>query len=138
MIIASDCINISLQRRVGYSCALGVDKKKVSYQESLREFAKAVWLPSVTMQSDRFNRHLEGEIRIPKDSKPTTLIDHFSISYSVVLRSFNVSGFKSANSEILLSEVVDIATTHARIPRSIAYAPPAYDPLSRENDFDYL
>ncbi|KAE9405202.1 hypothetical protein BT96DRAFT_955390 [Gymnopus androsaceus JB14] len=137
MITASDCINVCLQRRVGYSCAPGIEKKKVAYQESLRDFAKAAWMPSATMQSDPYNRHLEGEIRIPKDFRPTSLMDHFSISYSIILRSFNVPGLKYANSEILLSEPVDIVTAYARTPRPIAYAPPAYDPLSRENDFDY-
>jgi hypothetical protein len=137
MIIASDCINVNLQRTVGYSCTPGIGKKKVASQEALREFTKAVWWPSATMQSDPYRRHLEGEIKIPKDLKPTSLMDHFSVSYSVVLHSFNMPEFKSANSEILLSESVDIVTTHARGPRPIAYAPPAYDPLSRENGHDY-
>lgn len=80
MITAANCIDVRLQRTVGYSCAPGIEKKKVSYQESVREFAKAVWSPSATMQSDPCNRHLEGEIRIPKDLKPTSLMDHFSVS----------------------------------------------------------
>jgi len=136
MITAANCIDVRLQRTVGYSCAPGIEKKKVSYQESVREFAKAVWSPSATMQSDPCNRHLEGEIRIPKDLKPTSLMDHFSVSYSIILRSFDVSGLRSSNSEILLSEPVDIVTTHVR-SRPIAYAPPAYEPHSRENDSDY-
>jgi hypothetical protein len=134
MITASDCINVTLQRRVGYSCALGLEKKKVAEQESYRDFSRAVWWPSATMQSDPYNRHLDGEIRIPKDSRPTSLMDHFSISYSVVVHSFNIPSLKSNPSEILLSEPVDIVTSHARGPRPIAYAPPAYDAHSQYDD----
>ncbi|KAJ3935599.1 MAG: hypothetical protein NXY57DRAFT_1046588 [Lentinula lateritia] len=137
MITASDCVNVGLRRTVGYTSAPGIEKKRVAYQESSREFGKAVWWPSASVQGDRYNRHLEGEIRLAKDLRPTSLMDHFSISYSVVLRSFNISALKSAHSEILLSEPVNIVAAYAKGPRPIAYAPPAYDPYSRENDQDY-
>ncbi|KAF5391524.1 hypothetical protein D9757_002500 [Collybiopsis confluens] len=137
MITASDCINVKLQRRVMYSCAPGLEKRKVATQECFREFSKAAWWPSSTMPSDLYNRHLEGEIRIPKDLRPSSLMDHFSVSYCVVLHPFNLPSNRSTtDSEILLSEPVDVVTTHARGPRPVAYSPPAYDPYSREND-DY-
>ncbi|KIK55149.1 hypothetical protein GYMLUDRAFT_176179 [Collybiopsis luxurians FD-317 M1] len=136
MMTASDCIDVKLRRRVAYTCAPGIEKRKVALQESFREFSKAVWWSSSTMPSDPYNRYLEGEIRIPKDLRPSSLIDHFSISYSVELYSFDIPSFKSTGSEILLSEPVDIVTTHARGPRPVAYSPPAYDPYAREND-DY-
>ncbi|KAJ4477348.1 hypothetical protein J3R30DRAFT_3291186 [Lentinula aciculospora] len=137
MVTASNCINVDLRRTVGYTSAPGIEKKRVAHQELSRECGKAVWWPSASIQSDRYNRHLEGEIRVPKDLRPTSLMDHFSISYSVVLRSFNISTLKSANSEILLSEPVDIVAAYARGPRPTAYAPPAYDYHSHENDHDY-
>ncbi|KAJ3739216.1 hypothetical protein DFH05DRAFT_1514389 [Lentinula detonsa] len=137
MIIASDSINVSLLRKVGYTSAPGIEKKRVAHQDFSREFEKANWWPSASIQSDHFNRHLEGEIRLAKELKPTSLMDHFSISYSVVLRSFNISTLKSANSEILVSEPVDIVVAYARGPRPIAYSPPSYDSHSRENDHDY-
>ena len=34
----------------------------------------------------------------------------------------------------MLSEPVEIATMHPKGPRTNAYSPPAYDPLSRRND----
>lgn len=80
MITASDCVNVGLRRTVGYTSAPGIEKKRVAYQESSREFGKAVWWPSASVQGDRHNRHLEGEIRLAKDLRPTSLMDHFSIS----------------------------------------------------------
>ncbi|KAF9068961.1 hypothetical protein BDP27DRAFT_1522613 [Rhodocollybia butyracea] len=127
MIMASDCIEVHLQRKVAYSCAPGLEKRKVAEQESFREFGKAVWWPSPTIQRDPYTRHLDGEIKIPKDLRPTSLIDHFSISYSVILRSFNIPALKSVSSEVLLSEPVEIVTTFARGPRPLVYSPPAYD-----------
>jgi hypothetical protein len=44
-----------------------------------------------------------------------------------VLCPFTAVGFAS-DSTALLSEPVEIATIHARGPRTNAYAPPAYDP----------
>ncbi|KAJ3757690.1 hypothetical protein EV360DRAFT_83778 [Lentinula raphanica] len=137
MITASDCINLNLRRTVGYTSAPGIEKKRVAHQELTRECGKAYWWPSASIQSDRHNRYLEGEIRLSKDLKPTALMDHFSVSYFVVLRSFNLPTLKSADSEILLSEPVDIVVAYARGPRPIAYSPPSYDSHTRENDCDH-
>jgi len=94
---------------------------------------KAVWWPSTDTRSDQNTRHLEGEIKLAKDLRPTSEMGHFSISYAVVLCPFTAAGF-SSDSAALLSEPVDIATMHAKGPRTNAYAPPAYDPSSRSND----
>lgn len=51
----------------------------------------------------------------------------FNVQYSAVLCPFTAVGFAS-DSTALLSEPVEIATLHARGPRTNAYAPPAYDP----------
>lgn len=55
--------------------------------------------------------------------------------YAVVLRPFDALGFTS-DATTVLSEPVQIATMKAKGPRPIAYAPPAYSPLTPRNEDD--
>ena len=52
-----------------------------------------------------------------------------AFQYAVVLRPFDALGFTS-DATTVLSEPVQIATMKAKGPRPIAYAPPAYSPLT--------
>ena len=119
--------------------------------------ASAVWWPSSENRSTSTTRYLEGEIHLAKDLRPTSEMGHFSISvssqtkerrliltsafqYAVVLCPFDALGFTS-DATTVLSEPVQIATMKAKGPRPIAYAPPAYSPLTltpRNNDNTYI
>lgn len=112
----------------------------------------AVWWPASDTRSDSTTRHLEGELHLAKDLRPTSEMSHFSISvssnikerkpilistfqYTVALCPFNVLGFTS-DATTLLSEPVQIATMNAKGPRPNAYAPPAYERLTPRNKND--
>lgn len=122
-------------------------RSDVAWHESVEDMGTAVWWPSAGIRSKSNIRHLEGEIKLAKDLRPTTSVGHFSISvstsaiplfffthllhqYQVVLRPFDVPYFTS-DSWSLLSEPVEIATMHAKGPRPHAYSPPAYAPTTR-------
>ena len=112
--------------------------------------APAVWWPSSDSRSTSTTRYLEGEISLAKDLRPTSEMGHFSISvssqtkerrmvlifafqYAVVLRPFDALGFTS-DATTVLSEPVQIATMKGKGPRPIAYAPPAYSPVTQRNE----
>ena len=46
----------------------------------------AVWWPAAEASGNPNIRHLEGEIKLPKDLRPTTCIGHFSVSVSILSR----------------------------------------------------
>ncbi|KIM40544.1 hypothetical protein M413DRAFT_445987 [Hebeloma cylindrosporum] len=132
----SNAIVLSLRRRVRFYNKTCSSRQDVAWNESVEDMGRAVWWPSTDARSDADIRHLEGEIKLAKDLRPTSEMGHFSISYAVVLCPFTATGF-SSDSAALLSEPVDIATFHAKGPRTNAYAPPAYDSSSRRNDGPY-
>ncbi|KAK7032321.1 hypothetical protein VNI00_013280 [Paramarasmius palmivorus] len=129
-------IALTLCRKVKYYNAPAMAKSEVSWKETSKDICTARWWPSGTIQSDPQNRYLEGEIRLPKDLRPSSRVAHFSITYSVDLYPFDLAGFKSHKSrEPIISEPVEIVTMHGRGPRPVAWSPPpAYDPTPRRND----
>ncbi|KAF7374745.1 hypothetical protein MSAN_00360000 [Mycena sanguinolenta] len=86
-----------------------------------------------------YSRSLEGEIKLAKDLASSSSIGRFTVSYTVVVSSFETVGFTPSSSLPILEEHVTIATTHARdSPRPLAYSPPSYAPLPiprQRNDF---
>jgi len=46
----------------------------------VEDMGKAVWWPSTDARSGADIRHLEGEIKLAKDLRPTSEMAHFSIS----------------------------------------------------------
>lgn len=120
---------VSLRRRVRFYNKVTYARGDVAWNETVEDVGTASWWPSETMQSTTYARHLEGEIRLPKDMRPSSDMGHFSIAYSVVLSPFNVAGFQPDSDATLVCEPVEIATMHARGPRALPYSPPAYDPL---------
>lgn len=60
--------------------------------------------------------------------------------YAVVLRPFDALGYTSdATTDTVLSEPIQITTMRAKGPRPIAYAPPAYSPVTpRDEDDTYV
>ncbi|THU84189.1 hypothetical protein K435DRAFT_783908 [Dendrothele bispora CBS 962.96] len=143
---------VCLRQCVRYFQASGAHKSKVAWEQSFEDVSTAsLWVPPATIDSnrhgidDRTTRRLEGEIMIPKNLKPSSSMDHFSISYSVVFRCFDVAGFKhtpvhidaKSSSPALISEPIEIATVNADGPRPLTYAPPSYqnvNPTTRRDD----
>ncbi|KAG6812365.1 hypothetical protein H0H92_003176 [Tricholoma furcatifolium] len=128
-------VNVKLQRRVRF-----FSKNSPSpmgcfdpWSETMEDVGTASWWPSSSMNSRSGVRHLEGEIQLSKDLRPTTSIGDFTISYQIALRPFTVP-HSSSESRSLLTEPVEIATMHAHGPRPKAYSPPAYDSPSRPDD----
>ncbi|KAG5338117.1 hypothetical protein C0989_008195 [Termitomyces sp. Mn162] len=103
------------------------------WNETVENIASAVWWPSAGTDDPPGVRHLEGEIKLGKDLRPTTSIGRFSVTYHVVLCPFNMP-HSSSEDRSLLSEPVEIATMHARGPRPRAYSPPAYTSPSRPDE----
>ncbi|KAF9466644.1 hypothetical protein BDZ94DRAFT_1157821 [Collybia nuda] len=128
-------IVVALHRRVRFFSKTSLARQEVSWNETIEEMGTAVWWPCMSLSSSAHSRHFEGEVKLPKDLRPTSAMGHFSISYSLVLRPFNVVHLVS-DSRSLLSEPVEIATMHSKGPRPQAYAPPAYDttPAIRPHD----
>ncbi|KAG6900823.1 hypothetical protein C0993_000142 [Termitomyces sp. T159_Od127] len=118
---------LKLQRRIRFlsNSSSPVEGVYGPWKESVEDIGSAIWwLPAGTGGQPGV-RHLEGEIKLGKDIRPTTSMSHFSITYHVVLRPFNVP-HSSSEDRSLISEPVEIATMHARGPRPQAYSPPAY------------
>jgi len=126
---------VKLQRRVRYYLAAtsASNKQDVGWKESIEDVNSAVWWPSVEggRAADYNWRRLDGEIRLPKDLKPSSAVAHFSISYAVVLCPFEAEQFKSADARPLQVEPVEIATKHARGPKPKPFSPPGYDASTR-------
>jgi len=135
LVSSSNAINLSLRRRVRFYNKTSSSRKDVAWTESAESMGTASWWPSTDphYRSDSTTRHLEGEIRLAKDLRPTSEMSHFSISYAAVLCPFTAVGFVTDSSTIL-SEPVEISTMHAKGPRTNAYAPPAYDPTPNRHD----
>ncbi|KAF8896106.1 hypothetical protein BD779DRAFT_1433414 [Infundibulicybe gibba] len=129
-------IFVSLRRRVRFYNNTGSARHDVAWTESVEDVGSAVWWAAANPASNAYARHLEGEISLAKDLRPSSAMGHFSITYSVVLCPFDAANFTS-DSASLLSEPVEIATMHAKAPRPVAYAPPAYDQASRTNNEYY-
>ncbi|RDB25527.1 hypothetical protein Hypma_006735 [Hypsizygus marmoreus] len=134
---APSAIVVKLLRRLRYFSKPSHSRMDVAWHETVEEVSTAVWWPSASLSSTPTSRHLEGEIKLGKDLRPTTSAGHFSISYQVVLRPFDVPHFASENRSLLLSEPVEIATMHAKGPRPQAYSPPPYASNSRPTNEYY-
>lgn len=133
LLSAPSSIVLSLRRRVRFYNQSSSSRQDVAWKETVEDMGSAVWWPSTDSRSENTTRHLEGEIRLTKDLRPTSEMGHFSISYTVVLCPFDVSGFTS-DATTFLSEPVKIATMNAKGPHPNAYAPPPYDPPPPRNN----
>lgn len=76
---------VSLQRRVRFFSKSSLAKQDISWKETVEETGTAVWWPSMGSSSSSLTRHLEGEVKLPKDLRPTSAMGHFSISVSYQL-----------------------------------------------------
>jgi hypothetical protein len=130
---------VTLRRCVRFQNPTTSSKREIDWVESYEDVARAVLWPASDGNDAPYSRSLEGEIKLPKDLASTSSIGRFTVSYSVVVSSFETVGFAPSSSQPILAEPVTIATTHARdSPRPLAYSPPAYAPLpipKRQNEF---
>ncbi|EAU85673.2 hypothetical protein CC1G_10945 [Coprinopsis cinerea okayama7 len=102
---------LKLRRRVRFfnrnasSAASSGKLKEVAWNESVDDVGTAVWWqpPNARGDESEYVRHLEGEIKLTKDLRPSSEIAHFSVSYSVVLLPFKAANYTS-DSTPLLSE----------------------------------
>ncbi|KAG7089409.1 hypothetical protein E1B28_011097 [Marasmius oreades] len=122
-------IQLNLRRSVKYCVAATFGRTDIAWKKYYKDICTASWRPSRTIPSDTHNWYLEGEIKLPKDLKPSSKIGYFDISYSVDLCPFDLTGFQSSEDvEFLLSQPVEIVTMHPKASRHVSYSPPpAYD-----------
>lgn len=83
---APGAIIVSLRRRVRYFNKTCTSRHDVAWNEAVDDICTAMWWPSTShdARSSPTIRHLEGEVRLPKDLRPTSEMGHFSISVSTV------------------------------------------------------
>ncbi|KAL0579589.1 hypothetical protein V5O48_002427 [Marasmius crinis-equi] len=126
-------IQLTLRRTVKYHIAASFGKSAVSWKECSKDICTGSWWHSRNLQSDPHNRYFEGSIKLPKDLRPSSKLEHFSISYFVDLYPFDTAGFSTlGEGEPMLSEPVEIATMHPKGHN--APSPPAYDHRPRPSD----
>lgn len=77
----------NLHRRVRFFSKTSLARQEVSWNETVEEMGTAVWWPSMGLTSSALARHLEGEVKLAKDLRPTSAMAHFSISVSPPLLS---------------------------------------------------
>jgi len=121
-------IDVRLRRCVTYRENAGIVKKMGSgSSEIIEDITTAVWWPSQDGHTTKpGQRRLNGEMQLSNALKPTSAIAHFAIEYLVVVMPFQPTAFISADTDILLSERVEIATMLASGPRAKIYSPPGY------------
>ncbi|PPR02623.1 hypothetical protein CVT24_002194 [Panaeolus cyanescens] len=71
---------VRLRRRVRFYNKATTSRQDVAWNESVEDLGTATWWPATDMQNDSTSRHLEGEIKLEKDLRPTSEMGHFSIS----------------------------------------------------------
>ena len=79
-----NAIVVSLRRRVRFFKRTCTSAEDVAWNENVEDMGAATWWPSAAhdVHSTEKTRHLEGEIRLTKDMRPTSEMGHFSISVS--------------------------------------------------------
>lgn len=82
LLSVSSAIVLTLRRRVRFYNKTSSSRKDVAWNETVEDMGTASWWPSADVASTPSTRHLEGEIRLPKDLRPTSEMGHFSISVS--------------------------------------------------------
>ncbi|KIY62026.1 hypothetical protein CYLTODRAFT_459351 [Cylindrobasidium torrendii FP15055 ss-10] len=124
-------IQVSLNRRVKYTKRSGSKEKEV-----IEKVGTASWWTKGSDNSGT-TRVYDGEIKLAKDMRSSSDVGQLSVSYFVALHPFECLGMK-AKGDPLAIVPVSIATTHAKGPRPISYAPPVYDgPVKDESRHDF-
>ena len=151
---APKAISVHFQRRILFR----VPQKMLKNPENLhttqgkdtRDITRAVWwspaqIHDDTPSSGEYIRHIQGELHLGSDLKPSSSMPYFRIEvslylklirrnswlspqYSVVLSPFSAVGLETSGTEKLLQEkTVEIVTSFAPGPRAVRAAPPGYE-----------
>jgi len=121
---------VRLRRRIKYHHnAQTIDS--LAWRDSIDHSQLAAWWPSSEGSESKGaiqrRRFVNGELHLRHDVKPTSLMAHFRIEYSVVLFPFDTAGFEGSEDEQLLEEPVEVVTAFAPGPRPTMSAPPGYE-----------
>ena len=85
----STSIVVALRRRVKYYYASSSARQHVAWNEIEEDVGAAVWWPShEDDRNDHSTRHMEGEIRLAKDLRPTSAMGHYSLSVRIYITSY--------------------------------------------------
>ncbi|KAK7040800.1 hypothetical protein VNI00_009706 [Paramarasmius palmivorus] len=92
-----DSVKLSLQRDIKYHNAMSASRSSVAWNATTKHIGFAKWWsPQIdTSDIDHTVRYLQGEVRLPVELKPSAKIEHFSISYSLVLYPLEMTGFQT-------------------------------------------
>ncbi|KAJ7707460.1 hypothetical protein B0H17DRAFT_1032757 [Mycena rosella] len=130
--------NVCLHRQVTFRpepAAAEYSARRDTTADTFLEISRAVWWP-VQDGAGSGSCRFDGEIHLPKSLKPSSTISHFSISYSVVMLPFKVTGFSSQDAKsVVLKQLVQIATMFPKGPKPRMYTPPRYEYEIGDNMF---
>lgn len=127
--------NVCLHRQITYSQAPMVAEyagaalvleKAWTTTDAVLEISRAVWWPVDDGRGSGSSCRFDGEIHLPKSLKPSSNVAHFSVSYTVVMLPFQVTGFAPADAKPHLRQEVQIATMFSKGPKPLVYTPPSY------------
>ncbi|KAJ7126754.1 hypothetical protein C8R44DRAFT_617260 [Mycena epipterygia] len=129
-------INLRLHRQVIFRQApvAAEFSARATFADSPLEISRAVWWPVDDGRGSGSCR-FDGEIHLPKSLKPSSTVSHFSVSYSVVMLPFRVTGFASHDPKPVLKQEVQIATMFPKGPKPRVYTPPSYEYEIGDNMF---
>lgn len=80
LLSAPSSVVVRLRRRVRFYNKPSSVRQDVAWNEAVEDMGTAVWWPSGDGRSDSYTRRLEGELRLPKDLRPSSAMGHFSIT----------------------------------------------------------
>lgn len=138
LLCSPEALPLHLERKVDFSCkssspipVMSTTGTPVGYYPTGERgvgvaMSSAVWWRSPSQAASPHIRHMEGEIRLPKDLRPNASLGPFVLSYNVVLGPLNITGFTPSKYEGVFNQDVTIVTKYARGPQPLAYSPPGY------------
>ncbi|KAH7925635.1 hypothetical protein BV22DRAFT_421338 [Leucogyrophana mollusca] len=127
LLASPQALDVRLHRAVGLpsQTSLREGSEEAFKFRHTNMFVQSAVLWMSTHGSDHSTRHLEGEIPLPNDLKPSACVRDFVIAYSVVLLPFSATAFAPHNRDRFLEVPVKIANVFPRGPRPTSSAPQA-------------
>lgn len=90
LLCAPEAIPLCLQRNVQYTCKAAPTQVQAfangtGQNHQTTNIGSAVWWRSPSQPGTPYARHMEGEIRLPKDLNPSSSVGHFDLSVSLFI-----------------------------------------------------